>query len=127
MASFCERIFLEYVYGYEEYINAVKDNHLEVLHHAHIDDEGFRAIHGVPHAFTYGSHSYNKGADVAHTLRSYMGDSAFFGGLTDFLLAYKYDDASAYDMRDFSQPIQELMLMNSLMIGYSIEDFRLSK
>lgn len=101
MASYSERLFLEHIYGYSSYINSIRDNHKEVLHHAHINDDGFRALHGVPHEYTYGDHSYNKGADVAHTLRSYMGDSEFFSTLTAFLNANKFKDVDAYDFRDF--------------------------
>lgn len=101
MAAYSERLFLEHVYGYNSYINSIRDNHKDVLHHAHINDDGFRAIHGVPHEYTYGDHSYNKGADVAHTLRSYMGDSVFFSTLTAFLDSNKFKDVDAYDLRDF--------------------------
>ncbi|MCT4581184.1 MAG: M1 family aminopeptidase [Flavobacteriales bacterium] len=101
MAAYSERLFLEHVYGYDSYISSIRENHKEVLHHAHINDDGFRAIHGVPHEYTYGDHSYNKGADVAHTLRSYMGDSIFFATLTAFLDANKFKDVDAYDLRDF--------------------------
>jgi len=101
MASYSERLFLEHVYDYNTYLEDIRKNHKDVLHHAHISDNGFRALHGVPHEYTYGAHSYNKGADVAHTLRSYLGDAQFFSVLTDFLQAYKYKDVDAYDFRDF--------------------------
>ena len=101
MASYSERLFLEHLYGYNTYINSIRDNHKDVLHHAHINDNGFRALHGIPHEYTYGDHSYNKGADVAHTLRSYMGDTAFFNALTGFLQSHKYQDVDAYDFRDY--------------------------
>lgn len=101
MAAYSERLFLEHVYGYDAYINSIRENHKDVLHHAHINDDGFRAIHGVPHEYTYGDHSYNKGADVAHTLRSYMGDSIFFSTLTAFLDSNKFKDVDAYDFRNF--------------------------
>lgn len=97
MASYSERLFLEKVYGYDAYINDIKLNHKDVLHHAHITDGGYYAISGVPHQITYGDHSYNKGADVAHTLRGYMGDSLFFEGLTSFLAANNYSDVDATD------------------------------
>jgi aminopeptidase N len=97
MASYSESLFLEYINGYTSYLNNVKNNHKEVLHKAHIKDGGYFALHGVPHEITYGDHSYNKGADVAHTLRSYMGDAAFFSGLQSFLLSNAFNDVDAYD------------------------------
>jgi aminopeptidase N len=101
MASYCERLFLEHIYGYDSYINSIRANHKEVLHHAHINDESFLALHEVPHEFTYGDHSYNKGADVAHTLRSYMGDTEYFTTMTNFLNDNKFKAVDAYDLRNY--------------------------
>lgn len=100
MAAYSESIFLEHVYGYTNYINNVRANHKDVLLNAHIRDQGYYAIHGVPHAITYGDHSYNKGADVAHTMRGYLGDQNFFDGLQSFLANNHYKDVDAYDFRD---------------------------
>ena len=97
MASYSERLFLEYLYGYDAYLNDIKLNHKDVLHHAHISDAGYFALSGVPHQITYGDHSYNKGADVAHALRGYLGDSLFFIGLKSFLAANVYQDVDATD------------------------------
>jgi aminopeptidase N len=100
MASYSERIFLEGVYDYERYIKDIKINHRDVLLNAHIRDTGYYALHGVPHSITYGDHSYNKGADVAHTLRGYMGDAEFFSGLKNFLDDNQFQDVDAFDFRD---------------------------
>jgi aminopeptidase N len=100
MASFSERIFLEHIYGYERYINDVKANHKNVLQNAHINDGGYYPLSGVPHDVTYGDHSYNKGSDMAHTLRGYMGDADFFNVLQSFLDVNKFKDVDALDFRD---------------------------
>ena len=100
MASYSERIFLENIYGHNTYINDIKSNHRDVLLNAHIRDSGYYALHGVPHNITYGDHSYNKGADVAHTMRAYMGDTEFFNGLQSFLNTYQFQDVDAFDFRD---------------------------
>ncbi|MBK7130696.1 MAG: T9SS type A sorting domain-containing protein [Crocinitomicaceae bacterium] len=81
MARYAEHLFTEALYGYDEYMEAMRANHYDVLHKAHINDSGYYALNAVPIKFTYGDHSYNKGADVMHTLRSYMGDTAFFNAL----------------------------------------------
>ncbi|MEI8138187.1 MAG: M1 family aminopeptidase, partial [Bacteroidota bacterium] len=80
MATFSSYMFLEWKYGKAKYINSVKTEHDNLLHFLHKKEGGFRAISGVPHSLTYGDHVYKKGADVAHTLRGYMGDVAFFNG-----------------------------------------------
>ncbi|CAG5087035.1 M1 family aminopeptidase [Parvicella tangerina] len=99
-ASYSEKIFLEHVYSYDRYLTDVKANHKDVLLNAHVRDGGYFAISGVPHSITYGDHSYNKGADIAHNLRTYMGDSAFFNGLQSFLADHAFEDVDAYDFRD---------------------------
>lgn len=97
MASYSEKLFLESVYGNEAYLNEVKSNHLRVLQFAHIDDGGYYALHGIPHNITYGTTTYDKGADVVHTMRSYFGDSLFFFGLKTFLSNNLYEDVDADD------------------------------
>jgi len=100
-ASFSEALFKEEVYGKEAYKEYSRENHIKVLTQAHILDNGYRAVYGVPHDYTYGTTVYDKGADVAHTLRGYMGDSLFFNSLTAYLKAFSYKAASTYEFRDF--------------------------
>lgn len=100
-ASYSEQIFFEYVYGKERYKEAMRANHLDVLQFAHVNDAGFRAISGVPHEFTYGDHVYNKGADVAHTLRGYLGDDIFFDCISDFLIDHQFQDVNSEEFRDY--------------------------
>jgi len=100
LASYSEFLFLEGIYGHSDYLEEVKANHLDVLHHAHINDNGYFSLHGIPHSVTYGDHSYNKGADVMHTLRSYIGDTNFFNGLKSILNSYYLQDIDAYDFRN---------------------------
>lgn len=78
MATFSSYMFTEWQYGKTAYLNKVKTQHDALLHFLHHNEDGFRAVSGVPHSLTYSDHVYKKGADVAHTLRGYMGDSAFF-------------------------------------------------
>jgi aminopeptidase N len=102
-ASFSENVFLQGKYGDDAYKNAVKDNHLQVLRYAHIADGGFRAVSGVPHAYTYGQHVYNKGADVIHALRTHMDDSAFFAAARSFISTFSWKNAGTTDLRDHFQ------------------------
>ena len=88
MAKYAEHLFTEWVYSYDQYMNLMRDNHYDVLHRAHINDSGYYALNAVPVKYTYGDHSYNKGADVLHTMRSYMGDAQFFAGLKSIQNTY---------------------------------------
>lgn len=103
MASYSERLFLEWMYGYPRYITDVKSVHDDMVKFAHLREKGFRAISGVPHEYTYGDHVYRKGADVAHTLRSYMGDAAFFTGLKYVLQQKAYKNMNSIEFRDLLQ------------------------
>jgi len=100
-AVYSEKIFLEKLYGKNAYRKGVRANHMDVLQFAHIHDDGYRAVSGVPHDYTYGKTVYDKGADVAHTLRGYMGDSLFFTCIQSFLDAYKFGNASSENFRDY--------------------------
>ncbi|MBL7826647.1 MAG: M1 family metallopeptidase, partial [Saprospiraceae bacterium] len=99
-ASFSEHLFTEWVYGRAAYIAAVKSNFLNVLQNAHVGEGGYRAVSGVPHNLTYGTHVYNKGAVVAHNLRAYMGDSLFRIGIRSALDQTNFTDWSSADFRD---------------------------
>ncbi|HXC06155.1 MAG TPA: T9SS type A sorting domain-containing protein, partial [Bacteroidia bacterium] len=57
----------------------------------------YLALSNIPELYTYGDHVYHKGGDVAHTLRSYMGDSLFFLGLKYHLAQRPYQSASSTD------------------------------
>ena len=43
--------------------------------------------------------SYNKGGGILHMLRNYLGDDAFFAGMTTYLKAHEYQAAEAHDLR----------------------------
>lgn len=103
MASYSERLFLEWTYNYSKYLAEVKSVHDDMVKFAHLREKGFRAISGVPHEYTYGEHVYRKGADVAHTLRSYMGDTPFFAGLKYVLQQKAYKNMNSIEFRDLLQ------------------------
>mgnify|MGYP000415413973 CR=1 FL=1 len=103
MARYSEHLFLETVYGYDRYIRDVKQNHMDVLKSAHLKDGDFYALHGVPTEVTYGDHTYNKGAEVAHNLRGFMGEDAFFAACQALLEEYALKDIDAHDFRDFME------------------------
>ena len=112
-AEYLSYLFLEDVYGRERYMEEVRSNHRAMVQRAHLVDEGWWALSEMPQEWTYGTHSYNKGADVLHTLRSYMGDDAFREGLTSFLSTYAF------------QPVNTTMLQEHLSMtsGLDLSDY----
>lgn len=104
ISSYSESLFLEHVYGEEEYKKNILTTHLDVLQKAHYSDGGFLPISGVPHNATYGSHTYNKGATMMHNLRTHMGDSLFFKGLQAVQDEYAFKDI---DANEFEQTLSQ--------------------
>lgn len=100
-ASFSEAVFLEGVYGTQSYLNEVKEKHFEVLANAHIRDGGFLPVSGVGHNQVYGTHVYKKGAGIAHSLRSTLGDSLFFVFCRSFLQRYAQQGVRSSQMAAF--------------------------
>ncbi|MBK8470855.1 MAG: hypothetical protein IPL33_00815 [Sphingobacteriales bacterium] len=100
-ASYAAHYFTEAVYGKQRYLDEVRNNHDRVLTLAHINDGSYLPVAGVPFEATYGEHVYNKGADVAHTLRGYMGDTLFFGCLRQYLDAFAFSTANTDQFRDY--------------------------
>ena len=103
MATFSSYMFTEWQYGKTAYLNKLKTTHDDLLHFLHKNEGGFRAISGVPHDLTYGDHVYKKGADVAHTLRGYMGDTAFFNGAKFVMQQNAYKSLNSIQFRNYLQ------------------------
>lgn len=102
-ARYSEALFLENIYGGEAYIEYILENHKDVILRAHQQDGQRFPVSPVPHEATYGSHVYNKGADMVHTLRGYMGDAAFFEACRDFLSDSAWTDIHSTGLRDYFQ------------------------
>jgi len=100
-AVFCESLFRQEIYGRKAYKENMRAKLKEVLQSAHINDGGYYALYGIPQTLTYSTTVYQKGGQVAHTLRGYMGDSLFFGGIKAYLNKYAYQHASTTDLRNF--------------------------
>lgn len=100
-ASFSEALFKEFTYGKDAYKDYVRNNHLKVLKYTHQYDNGYRAVYGVPPKHTYGSTVYDKGADMVHCLRGYMGDSLFFNTIKHYLQDKKYTAVSTKEFEEY--------------------------
>lgn len=101
-ASFNEALMTEAVYGKTAYKNWIHANHRKVLQFAHVpqNDGSYLTMNNIPENYTYGMHVYQKGADLIHTMRNYMGDSLFFDGCRFFQGNHAYGNADSYDLRD---------------------------
>ncbi len=111
-ASYSEKLFNEYVYGPAAYRQKVEETHREVLQFAHIADGQILPVSGISHANTYGRHVYKKGSDIAHTLRGYMGDSAFFGAIKYLMEKKKFGNMDSKELIDSFQQFTPIPLQS---------------
>ena len=100
-ARYNEYLFLEKLYGDSTYVQGIKENHEGVLHSAYVLDGSYLPVSGVPTQNTYGTTVYDKGADVIHTLRYYMGDSLFFHCVKNYVADFSWKNASTAQFRDY--------------------------
>lgn len=104
-AEYLSLLVYEVLESPEFYSNLIRNNHRQMLHTAHYSDGGFLTMNNIPLDATYGEHVYNKGADMAHTLRGYLGDELFFDALKDYLSEFAFKSADSYDFRDYLNSI----------------------
>ncbi len=100
-ASYLVALYKEYFLKEESFQDAVMANHTGVLRFTHIRDGGYRPVFGNSPDHTYGSTVYNKGFDVAHVLRGYIGDDRFFEALDELFSKYAYSDISSKEFLNF--------------------------
>jgi aminopeptidase N len=100
-AVWCESLFIEFLYGAEAARQYMRDKLNDVIMYTHGIDGGYFPVYGIPQTITYGNTVYEKGAQVTHTLRHYLGDDLFFSGIKSYLQAFAYKPASSCDLRDF--------------------------
>lgn len=88
-------LFTKEFLGDEEFYDLIASNQYDVIEHAHRDDDGFRALSGMPFEYTYGTTTYQKGAAVIHNMQSYLGDSLFKTGVRAILDKYAFSHCDA--------------------------------
>lgn len=100
MAEYVSHQYQELVYNRQRYLDVVAENHAFVIQYAAVSDGGHHALTDLPNELTYGTHTYQKGAMVAHNLRTYLGDTTFFNGLQTLLDNNAYGTLNSIQFRD---------------------------
>ncbi len=100
-ASYCQSLYTEYVHGSEAYRKSVRANHYQVLQQAYLADGGYYPVYGLPPSLTYGSTVYDKGADMLHTLRGYLGDKIFFRAVKQYIRNYSFKSVTTNEFKHF--------------------------
>lgn len=98
-ANYSEYLWNEYKYGKDQ-----ADYHQMTDVNMYLHNPGDFKKHLV--RFDYDSRedvfdlvTYQKGGGILHMLRNYLGDDAFFAGMTDYLKTYEYQNAEAHQLR----------------------------
>jgi len=99
-ASYCEVLFKENVYNKNMALSQVLSNHAMVIETAHLQDNGYYPLNKIPHSETYGTTVYDKGADVVHSLRGYLGDELFFKAVKFYLEQHAFGNVSSYELEN---------------------------
>ncbi|MBK8497920.1 MAG: hypothetical protein IPL52_03665 [Flavobacteriales bacterium] len=87
-AEYASHLVVEWVNGRDAFVSTVKNNLLDIMTTAHLDDGGFQALSPMPDPYIYGTHTYNKGAAVVHNLRGYLGDTLFRSAMHQMMVQY---------------------------------------
>lgn len=102
-ASFCEEIAMQAIHANDDpyYHRTYHMTNLEkVIRTCHLDDGGYRPLFDQPHAYTYGTTTYNKGALMWHALRGYLGDSLFYNALRILFDHNAFRSMNGWQVRD---------------------------
>ncbi|MBK9175633.1 MAG: M1 family metallopeptidase [Flavobacteriales bacterium] len=99
-AEYSAHLLEEWLYGRAAMVAMVKNNLLDIMNTAHLDDGGFQPLSPMPDEHIYGTHTYYKGAAVLHNLRGYLGDEAFRNAMRQVQLQYGNSDLTAAQFRD---------------------------
>lgn len=100
-ASFLEQTYLEFSGSNHEAKNYARQRNFGVLTTAHINDKGYYAVCNIPHEQTYGTTVYDKGANLVHNLKGYIGDSAFYATTQKYLNEFGFKTVSTQMFIDF--------------------------
>lgn len=109
-ASFSEALVDGLLHGENAYLDNIREVHRTTLINIVADDGGHYSLDNVPQEVTYNTHSYQKGALVVHSLRSYMGDSLFFAGMRSLLNHFAFQNVSSEQMFDYLSLVTEMPL-----------------
>lgn len=99
-ASFCSELAMEANKGRAAALKYYQTNLESVVRQTHVTDNGYRALSPMPHLYTYGTTTYDKGALVWHSLRGYLGDSAFYSAMQRLMSEKAFSTVDAAEVRD---------------------------
>ena len=97
--TFTERLSLEAIHGEDVAKQHFRDKIEKVIKDLPFD-EGRFPLSGVSSNNTYSSTVYDKGALIAMSLKTYMGDSLFYSSVQRLLQDFAFSNIDSYTLRD---------------------------
>lgn len=97
-ASYSEYLWREYKYGLQD-AQAHLFEDIKGYKEGGNEDKNLVRFYYVDKEDMFDAVSYNKGGAILHMLRNYLGDEAFFKGLTTYLNLYKFKTAEVHQLR----------------------------
>ncbi len=97
-ANYSEYLWREYRYGKDD-ADAKNFKDMQDYLLSGSDDKNLVRFYYRDKEDVFDAVSYNKGGRILHMLRNYVGDSAFFNALNEYLTRYKFKPAEAQQLR----------------------------
>ncbi len=97
-ATYCEYLWREYKYGKDHADAHLYDDKNMYLFGNNYEKNLVR-FHYENREDVFDGVSYQKGSNILHMLRKYLGDDAFFSGLKHYLIKHQYKAAEAHQLR----------------------------
>ncbi len=102
LASYCEALWLEELFGFEENLNHIERNINQYFTEVYGVDDIPIPLYDYPRQLPWSNYPltiYAKGAAVISMLRYELGDSLFFAGLNDYLTENKYGNVTTDSLK----------------------------
>lgn len=97
-ANYSQYLWTEYKYGKDQADYHLMANLNKYFSPSDFKKELVRFSYDTPED-VFDVVSYEKGGGILHMLRTYLGDDAFFAGISDFLKTHEYKNAEAQQLR----------------------------
>jgi aminopeptidase N len=98
-ANYSEYLWLEYKYGKDDADYHLREDLSAYIHNPALFNKDLVRFDYASREDVFDAITYNKGGGILHMLRNYLGDDAFFAGLTDYLKTNEYQNGEAHQLR----------------------------
>ncbi len=98
-ANYSEYLWEEYKYGKDAADYHLDNNSSRYIHNPSDFNKDLVRFNYESREDMFDLVSYNKGGAILHMLRNYLGDDAFFAGVTDYLKTHEYGTGEAHQLR----------------------------